>query len=349
MRRGSPLIFLCSLILTIFAVFSCTSCANQASYAGQDRIQQVLQKKEISIGVIDSGLGGLSIIAEAVSRMHAEQSYQRVSFIFFNSLFPYPGGYSGLTSRKEKIKIFNNALYAMKERYSPDIILIGCSTLSDLFQDTLFSHKSSSPVVGILDAGVALISEKLKSLPDSRVIVFGNEEETFADVYKKRLLKKGFLDERILTYACPELISFIEKDYDSSETEMLIYAFVDEALQDLNGGTLPFYVCYSCSYYGYAQSIWEKAFEEIGRGPLGYLNPNPRLVDFLFPLEKLDRFPEIQIDVRVVSMVDIPEETKQSLSRIWEAVSPATAAALRHCRVIPDLFEWEKFVGREQE
>lgn len=340
MRHGvSPFIYVIFL-----ACLCCSTCANQASYAGQDRIDQVLKKKDLTVVVTDSGLGGLSITAEAVKRMQTEQSFQKIEFIFFNALFSNQGGYNSLGTRKEKLAVFNSALNAMQQRYSPDIILIGCNTLSVLFPDTAFARHAKVPAVGIVDAGVDLISEKLKSRPDSRVIIFGTHTTIAEGVHERKLQKKGFLDERIVTHSCPELVSFIERGYNSSETEMLIYAYVDEALRELKESHAPFFVSFNCTHYGYAQPLWEKAFKELGRRPLAYLNPNPRMIEFLFPLEKLGAYSDIQVAVRVVSMVEIPKETQNSLSRLLTPVSQATAAALKNYQLIPDLYEWEKYV-----
>lgn len=340
-RFHSP--FFCIYII-ILCITGLSACANQSTYAEQDRIQQILQKKELTVVVADSGFGGLSIVSEAANRMQAEQSFKKGKFIFFNALFPSQSGYDSLPSRGEKLEIFNSALNSMQARYSPDIILVGCSTLSVLLPDTLFARRATVPVVGAVDAGVELIAEKLKSRPDSRVVIFGTQAVIDEGAHEKDLLKKGFLAERIVTCACPELVSFIEREKDSPETEMLIYAFVDEALQKLKGRAAPFYVSFNCTQFGYAQKIWEKAFQEIGRQPLAYLNPNPRLIDFLFLEEKLGSYPDIQVDVRVASMVDIPAEARNSLAQLLESVSPSTAAALRHYKVIPDLFEWEKYL-----
>lgn len=333
-------------IITLFALLFFSSCANQASYAGQDRIDQVLQKKDLTVVVTDSGLGGLSITAEAVKRMQTEQSFQKIEFVFFNALFSNQGGYNSLGTRKEKLAVFNSALQAMQQRYSPDIILIGCNTLSVLFPDTAFARHAKVPAVGIVDSGVDLISEKLKSRPEARVIIFGTHTTIAEGVHEGKLRKKGFLDERIVTRSCPELVSFIERGYNSPETEMLIYAYVDEALRELKESHTPFFVSFNCTHYGYAQPLWEKAFKELGRKPLAYLNPNPRMIDFLFPLEKLGAYSDIKVAVRVVSMVEIPEETRNSLSRLLAPVSHATAAALRNYQLMPDLYEWEKYVEK---
>ncbi len=340
MRHGvSPFIYVIFL-----AFLCCSTCANHATFADQDRIQQVLQKKDLTVVVTDSGLGGLSITAEAVKRMQTEQSFQKVEFIFFNALFSNQGGYNSLRTRKEKLAVFNSTLNAMQQRYSPDIILIGCNTLSVLFPHTSFARHAKVPAVGIVDSGVDLISEKLKSRPEARVIIFGTHTTIAEGVHEGKLRKKGFLDERIVTRSCPDLVSFIERGYNSAETEMLIYAYVDEAVRELQENHTPFFVSFNCTHYGYAQPLWEKAFKELGRRPLAYLNPNPRMIDFLFPLEKLGAYADVQVAVRVVSMVEIPEETRNSLSRLLAPVSPATAAALRNYQLIPDLYEWEKYV-----
>lgn len=45
---------------------------------------------------MDSGLDGLSIMADALERMSETRIFQKVHFVFFNALFSSEGGYNSL-------------------------------------------------------------------------------------------------------------------------------------------------------------------------------------------------------------------------------------------------------------
>ncbi len=330
-----------SLAAIGFLVFS--SCAERQTFAREDKLDDFFNKKEVTIAVTDSGLGGLSILSDAVERMKKEHVFQKVRFVFFNALFSIEGGYNSLKTRQQKVQIFDSALQSLGERNAPDLILIGCNTLSVLYESTSFSQKSAFPVVGIVNAGVDLITQNLKTHPESKVILFGTQTTVSEGTYTQELEKRGYLSERVVSQACPELVSYIEKGYDSDETEMLVLAYVDEALQKLGTPYPELYVSFNCTHYGYSLKLWEKAFESLGVSPRAFLNPNFRMNDFLFQNPWTGRYKKTDVSVRVVSMVEIENQRIRSIGRWLEDLSPQTADALRNYTHDPELFEWKKF------
>jgi len=334
-----------SLIVIGILVFS--SCTDRQTFAKEDNLANFFSKREVTIAVTDSGLGGLSILGDAAERMKKENVFQKVHFVFFNALFSNEGGYNSLKTRDQKIEMFNSALESLEEKYSPDLILIGCNTLSVLYSSTSFSQNSIIPVVGIVKSGVDLIAQNLRTHPESKVILFGTQTTVSEGTYTQKLEERGFLPERVIPQACPELVSYIEKGYDSDETEMLILAYVDEALQKLGNPEPELYVSFNCTHYGYSLELWEKAFESLGVKPRAFLNPNFRMNDFLFQSLRTGRYKKTNVSVRVVSMVEIEKKRIRSIGTWLERLSPQTADALRNYTHDPKLFEWEKFVSGE--
>jgi hypothetical protein len=204
------------------------------------------------------------------------------------------------------------------------------------------------PVVGIVNAGVDLIAQNLKTHPESKVILLGTQTTVSENTYTQELEKKGFLPERIISQACPELVSYIEKGYDSDETEMLILAYVDEALQKLGKPYPELYVSFNCTHYGYSLDLWKKAFESLGVKPKAYLNPNFRMNDFLFNSPRKGHSRNADVSVHVVSMIEIDGDRIRSIGRWLEELSPQTACALKAYTQDPNLFEWKRFMSGER-
>jgi glutamate racemase len=329
------------------AIFAFHSCAEQQTFAKEDKLVDFFSKKEVTIAVTDSGLGGLSILGDAVRRMKKEKVFAKAHFVFFNALFSSEGGYNSLKTRQQKIRVFSSALESLEAKYSPDLILIGCNTLSVLYKETSFSQNSAIPVVGIVNAGVDLIAQNLKSHPESKVIIFGTQTTIAENTYTEELEKMGFLPERIIAQACPELVSYIEKGYDSDETEMLVLAYVDEALQKLGNPDPELYVSFNCTHYGYSLDLWESAFVSLGAKPKAFLNPNFRMNDFLLQSPHKVRHQKTDVSVKVVSMVEIDAKRIGSIGRWLEDLSPQTADALRNYTRDSNLFEWKKIVRGE--
>ena len=268
--------------LLILSLFSCT---DRQTYARQDNLDDFFQKRKVTIAVTDSGLGGLSILAEAVEKMREAKIFSQIDFIFFNALFSNQGGYNSLKTQREKTLIFDSALRSLANNYNPDLILIGCNTLSVLYDSTSFSQEKRMPVVGIVDSGVELIAQVLKKHPEAKVILFATQTTIEEGTHKQRLVDKGFLAERIITQACPDLVPYIEKGRSSDETEMLIYAYADEALHKLSDPLSSLYVSFNCTHYGYSLDLWKKVFQGLQATPQAFLNPNSGMINFLFPPE----------------------------------------------------------------
>jgi len=332
------------VLLLILLVPFFYSCSGKEQLTLAEKLDQFFQKSEVTIAVTDSGLGGLSIMADAAERMREAKVFQKVNFVFYNALFSNEGGYNSLKTREEKIRIFDSALKSLEKNFRPDLILIGCNTLSTIYKDTSFSQETKIPVVGIIEAGVELIAQNLKASPDSKVIIFATQTTVSEETHKKKLEEKGIHSERIILEACPELVNYIEKGYDSEETEMLISAYVDEALLKIQNIQSPLYVSLNCTHYGYSFGLWREAFRGNDLEPLAFLNPNSKMSDFLFESKRRDRFRSTEISSQVVSMVKISPERIDSIGNWLKGISPHTAEALFNYELRENLFEWRKYL-----
>ncbi len=315
--------------------------AAQKTPSPDAKLEKVFRKKNVTIAVTDSGLGGLSVLAEAAARMKTAGTFERADFLFFNALFSAEGGYNSLQTRGEKIAIFQSALGGLEKRYHPDLILVACNTLSVLLEDTLFARRTKTPIVGIVAAGVDLMAEALQAEPGSSVIIFGTPTTIAEGAHRRALEDRGFAADRVITQPCPELESFIERDWAGSETSLLISGFVEEALQKLPSPRPSVYASLNCTHYGYSLPLWESAFAAAGLKPAAILNPNSRMIDFLFAPGRAGRFPATAVSARVVSMIEIGPEKREALGGWLARTSPETAEALRAYDLVPDLFRWK--------
>ena len=289
----------------------CASCAENPTYAREDSFSNFFRKNEVTIVITDSGLGGLSILADAVERSKICKNFQKINFIYYNALFSNLGGYNTLESHREKVDIFNSALHSLEKRYNPDLILVGCNTLSTIYNDTSFSKQTQTPVKGIIDAGVNLAYDGLKAHPESIIIIFATQTTVAQNAHKDQLLKKGFLSERI------------------------VYQINDQSAKLL--------VSLNCTHFGYSLDLWKNAFRSLGEEPVAFLNPNTKMNDFLFRPQYQDRYKNADIAVRIVSMVEIGKSKMESLGSFLHPLSPQTVTALQEYEWKEDLFEWKNF------
>jgi glutamate racemase len=295
--------------------------------------------KDITIVVTDSGLGGLSIMAEAAVRLKESGAYRKVRLIFFNALFTNDGGYNSLPSRAEKIRVFGNVLKAIEKRYAPDLILVACNTLSVLLSDTPAAATARAPIRGIVEPGAALLAAAWKKNTAAWVLLFGTETTIAEGAHRARLMELGVPQEKIVVQSCPELASYIESSPDGENTALLISSYVDEALARLPVPPPPVVAGLVCTHYGYAADLWPAAFAEKRIDVRGIINPNGSLAEAVVPPGSKKLFDRTNIEARVVSMVEIAESKRAALSSRLALRSAEVAAAFRAYERVPELFE----------
>lgn len=322
-------IFLC-LILT----FWCSGIIIVAQE--QPEIDRLCNKEEITLVITDSGLGGLSVMEDISRKMIESKSFKKVNFVFVNALFDESTGYNSFQSKQEKTDMFDKVLTAIDSKYHPDAILIGCNTLSVIYDETDFSRLSKTPVIGIVEAGIELINKKLKDDPSSRVIIFGTETTIKENSHRIGLLKRNIAGERIITKACPQLQSYIEQDPMSEETEMLISVYMSEALEELEENGESVYISLNCSHFGYSERLWEKALKDTPYKFGGIINPNTAIGDVLTKGKCWHRYSDTKISFLVVSKVKLLNAV--TISGVFQEASPELAEALKSYILDPGLF-----------
>jgi hypothetical protein len=255
-------------------------------------------------------------------------------------LFRPEAGYNSLSSRADKIAVFNMALESMQERYDPDAVLVACNTLSVLLPECPAAN-DEIPVVGIVDSGVEMIESELAKHPEATALLFATQTTVEEGGHRDGLLRRGIAEERFVVQACPNLTWYIEREPEGFDTELLISTFVSDALEKRPDKTGPVAISFNCTHFGYSQSLWEQELARQGVEVTATLNPNTIMAGPLFPDTNSGRFEETTVTVSAVSMVGIPETTVNSLSPVLAETSEETAKALENWKIVPDLFDWQ--------
>ncbi len=301
------------------------------------QLDEIINREKITVAVVDSGLGGLSIMAEAAHRLERAKIYRQVNLVFFNALFSPEGGYNALPTREARIKMFDRVLASLEKKVQPNLILLACNTLSTLYPSTAFAQQTKIPVFDIITPGINLISEKLKENSEAVVIILATPITIKEDTHRQLLLKQGIASSRIFTQACPELELFIEKSPEGEETALLISAFLNEAIAKIPKPWPPVILSLNCTHYGYSIPLWERGAQEIGLNFV-IINPNSSLLDIWLKPDLRPRFSKATIKAKCLSRVPIEEEKRQQIASLLRKISPRTALALLKYNFNPYLF-----------
>lgn len=323
------------LLLLLLPLLACSE-SRVAAQTGPD-LSNLCHKRDVTLVVTDSGLGGVAVVDDLSRKLKETGCFRKTRIVFVNALFDADTGYNSLRTKREKTDMFDRVLSAISSRYNPDAILIGCNTLSVLYDHTSFSRSSETPVIGIVDAGIRLVAEKLVADTTSRVIIFGTETTIEENSHKNSLLERGIAGERIVTQACPQLQSYIEQDPCSEETEMLISVYMNEALEKLdeNGGDV--YLSLNCSHFGYSEELWRQAIVVTGFSYGGILNPNSYMSNAVTGGNCKKSHRNTKISFLVVSGIEMPNAV--TIAGYFRDDSPELAGALENYTLLPDLFE----------
>ena len=299
---------------------------------------EALDAGSIRIVVTDSGLGGLSVLAELEYQLNNSHIFKNVELIFYNALYSKDLGYNEMGSNEEKANIFNNALYSIQDNYKPDIILIACNTLSVIYSLTRFSIQTKIKVEGIVEAGVKLFLDNLKKEDENSIILFGTPTTIESKHHRSLLIKNGIDEHLIINQSCPMLESEIQDDPESVKVLELIHQFINEASKKVTHKNKKVYAGFCCTHYGYSSDIFEKVLiEKFGKN-VEILNPNSQIVTSLIE-KRTGKYDHTTLSVEVVSQVEIYAHEKFALSKILGNDSPLTVDAIENYNLKPNLFE----------
>jgi glutamate racemase len=197
-------------------------------------------EKRGSIGVFDSGLGGLWILK------HLREELPQYDYIFLGDQANVPFGNK---SSDELFDITTKALdYLYGEKHCMGVVL-ACNTISSTIYDRLRIWKDEEYFGRIL---FGIVRPTVRSLGnDDTVVIFATPRTCESEIYEK------FLRENIKNYIkipMPDLASLIE---DGMDTSSYILSFKNKIPNNIKKGAL------LCTHYGIVKDKFKMAFPEI--------------------------------------------------------------------------------------
>jgi len=148
-----------------------------------------------SIGVFDSGVGGLSVLKEIIKILPNED------LIYFGDSKNSP---FGLKSGEEIVSLSRDIANFLMEK-KVKAIVIACNTATAAALDIL-RKEFDVPIIGVISAGVKVAAENSEN---NKIGVIGTPFTINSNAYGKEFIKKN-LDVEVYGSSCPELCPMIE-------------------------------------------------------------------------------------------------------------------------------------------
>lgn len=172
------------------------------------------------IGVFDSGLGGLTVLAELVRALPDER------FIYFGDTARVPyGAKSPKIVQRYSLEVAEHLL-----TYDIKLLVIACNTATahaeTLLRERLSVRRDPAvEVVGVIDPGVSAL---IKRSRNQRLGVLGTRSTIKSGEYARRILERR-PDARVFSKACPLFVPLVEEGWqDKRATQLIIQEYLSE-------------------------------------------------------------------------------------------------------------------------
>lgn len=152
------------------------------------------------IGIIDSGVGGLTVLKSLYEKMPNENYV----YIGDNKYCPY-----GDKSKEELYTIAKRIINYFEE-IDVKLIVVACNTISSTILDDL-KKETSIPMIGVVFSTVQLFLKQ----NINQVLIIGTDGTISSKAYERKIKEKN--DIEVISLKTPLLVPLIEKNEDVSE------------------------------------------------------------------------------------------------------------------------------------
>jgi len=160
-----------------------------------------------SIGVFDSGIGGLTVVKELMHQLPDEH----IIYLGDTAHVPY-----GIKSPATIIKLtLDNILFLLKQNVK--LIVVACNTASSLALDVVRRH-FRIPIIGVIQPGV---KQAVKLTKTKCIGVIGTRATINSRAYEKQI-KSIDSAIKVTSQACPLFVPLVEEGWDNQPETITI-------------------------------------------------------------------------------------------------------------------------------
>ena len=170
------------------------------------------------IGVFDSGIGGLTVVAALRKALPGE----RILYVGDTARVPY-GGKSA-----ETVTRYSREISELLLSEGASMIVVACNTASALAVPEL-APNCPVPMVGVLEPGA---SAAVKATRSGKIGVIGTRATIGSDAYGKAIRRLS-PDLQVIAESCPLLVPLIEEGLlEDPVTDAVLHRYLDPMLRE---------------------------------------------------------------------------------------------------------------------
>lgn len=216
-----------------------------------------------SIGIFDSGLGGLTAVKQIMNELPNE------NIIYFGDTGRVPYG----TRSRETILKYTRGDIRFLQTFDVKVIVIACGTASSAALP-MIKNEFDIPIVGVIDAAVYAA---VRTTKNKKIGVIGTSGTIKSGEYEKQI-KEYDSDMKVYSKACPMFVPLVENGYFDSPVTKLI---VEEYLEDIRNEGVDTLIL-GCTHY----PLLEKVIQEYMGNNVVLINSGAEVAKYL--KKKLD-------------------------------------------------------------
>jgi len=188
------------------------------------------------IGVIDSGVGGLTVAKEIMRQLPMESIY------YFGDTARCPYG----PRPKEQVRAYTLQMVRFLDQFHLKALVIACNTATAVVLEEI-EQEFPIPVIGVIDPGARAA---LKETKTGKIGVIGTVGTIHSGAYEKALKRLNPKAE-VYSLSCPKLVPLVESGIHDKEHALRIVQESLNPLRDLPIDTL----ILGCTHYPFLTDI----------------------------------------------------------------------------------------------
>jgi glutamate racemase len=199
-----------------------------------------------SIGVFDSGVGGLTVL----KALQAEMPNERLVYLGDTARLPYG------TKSPASIARYACQAAALLQRHDIKLLVVACNTASAVALDALREQMQPLPVIGVVEPGAAAAVE---ARPGGRHLVLATEATVQLGAYRKAILGLD-AGARVDEKACELLVSLAEEGWNNGDiAEQIVQRYLAELP---TAARRPDSVILGCTHFPLLRDTFRAVFDE---------------------------------------------------------------------------------------